>query len=153
LRDLIVDRAEGNPFFIEELIKMLIEEQVILKEGERWYVDPSHLARLRIPPSLVEVLQARLDSLSPEERVLLQRASVLGRVFWDDALRYRDKGQADQLQISPQLDAILKNLNAKEMVFSRQASIFENTQEYYFTTRYYGCHMMRAQTSADLSRL
>ena len=81
MRDLIIDRAEGNPFFIEELIKMLIEERVILKEEEVWRVDLSHLAEVHIPSTLVEVLQARFDSLSPEERVFLQRASVLGRVF------------------------------------------------------------------------
>jgi len=132
LRDLIVAKAEGNPFFIEELIKMLIEEQVILNEGTSWRVNLSHLAGIRIPSTLVEVLQARLDSLSQEERVLLQRASVLGRVFWDDALSYMEKGQEDQAQISAQMTGIMSTLNAKEMVFTHPVSTFEDTHEYYF---------------------
>ena len=137
LCDLVVNRAEGNPFFIEELIKMLIEERVILKEDERWRIDLSHLAGVRVPSTLVEVLQARLDSLSPEERVFLQRASVLGRVFWDDALSFMDKGQQDQMQISPRMVEIFMNLTAKEMVFSHPVSTFDDTQEFYFTHALY----------------
>ena len=132
LRDLIVTKAEGNPFFIEELIKMLIEEQVILNESLPWRVDLSHLAGVQIPSTLVEVLQSRLDGLSPEERALLQRASVLGRVFWDDALRYMEKDQEDPLQVSAQMTEIMSNLSAKEMVFSHPVSTFEDTHEYYF---------------------
>ena len=132
LRDLIVERAEGNPFFIEELIKMLIEEQVILKDNEDWRVDLSHLAEVHIPSTLVEVLQARLDSLTAEERVFLQRASVLGRVFWDDALSYMDKVQEDHMQISPRMDETFINLTAKEMVFSNQVSTFKDMREFSF---------------------
>lgn len=132
LRDLIVGKAEGNPFFIEELIKMLMEEQVILKEEVPWRVDLSHLAGVRVPSTLVEVLQARLDSLRSEERVLLQRASVLGRIFWDDALSFMEKGQADQMEIGPQMVEILGNLSTKEMVFSHPSSTFEDTREFYF---------------------
>ena len=132
LRDVIVERAEGNPFFIEELIKMLIEEQVILKDNEDWRVDLSHLAEVHIPSTLVEVLQTRLDSLTAEERVLLQRASVLGRVFWDDALSYMDKVQEDYMQISPRMDETFINLTAKEMVFSNQVSTFKDMREFSF---------------------
>jgi class 3 adenylate cyclase/tetratricopeptide (TPR) repeat protein len=132
LRDLVVNRAEGNPFFIEELIKMLIEEQVILKEGQRWRVELANLEGVHIPSTLVEVLQARLDGLSPEERLLLQRASVLGRVFWDDAISFMEKGQEDQVQISHQLIEILKHLGAREMVFSHPSSTFEDTNEFFF---------------------
>ncbi|HWQ84810.1 MAG TPA: tetratricopeptide repeat protein, partial [Anaerolineales bacterium] len=148
LLDLITTRAEGNPFFIEELIKMLIEQQVILKDGERWRVDLTQLADVQIPSTLVEVLQARLDSLSPEERVLMQRAAVVGRVFWDAAVSAMEKEPAelanlegaqkgasqigDQTRIAPQLAEIIHNLGAKEMVFARPESSFAETQEYYF---------------------
>jgi tetratricopeptide (TPR) repeat protein len=132
LRDLVVSRAEGNPFFMEEVIKMLIEEEVILKEDERWRIDLTHLAGVRIPTTLVEVLQARLDSLSLEERVLLQRASVLGRIFWDDAIGFMEQGLEDQVQISPRMIEVLFNLSVKEMVFSHEVSTFENTREFQF---------------------
>lgn len=151
LLDLIVNRAEGNPFFIEELIKMLIEQQVILHQGEHWQVDLSHLAEVQIPSTLVEVLQSRLDSLSPDERVLLQRAAVVGRVFWDAAIRAMEQADpvehaqhaeyalsgdhaqpGDQARLAPRLAEIIHNLSAREMVFERQKSSFSETQEFYF---------------------
>src|SRR5262249_43672279 len=85
LCDRIVVTAEGNPFSVEEIIKMLLDDGVILKEDSKWSVNSSRLTDLRIPPTLPGVLQARLDALPPAERDLLQRASVVGRVFWDDA--------------------------------------------------------------------
>jgi predicted ATPase len=64
LRDLIVERAEGNPYYMEELVKMLIEDRVIQKlDEERWTVEVSRLKQLRVPPTLVGLLQARFDSL------------------------------------------------------------------------------------------
>ena len=132
LSDLVVSRTEGNPFFMEEVIKMLIEEQVILKEDEHWHIDLSHLTSVRIPTTLVEVLQARLDSLSLEERVLLQRASVLGKIFWDDAIGFMEQGLEDQVKLSPRLVEVLFNLSVKEMVFSHEVSAFENTREFQF---------------------
>ena len=86
LRDLIVEGAEGNPFYVEELIKMLIEDGVIRGGEGRWQVELERLAEARVPPTLTGVLQARLDSLPGEERAVLQRASVVGRLFWDTAV-------------------------------------------------------------------
>jgi predicted ATPase/class 3 adenylate cyclase len=88
LRELIVGGAEGNPFYIEEIIKMLIEQKVILPGAEQWRVEPEQLAAARVPPTVTGVLQARLDSLSLKERLVLQRASVIGRVFWDSAVQW-----------------------------------------------------------------
>ena len=65
---------------------MLIDDGVIVTEVERWHVETARLAALRVPPTLTGVLQARLDGLPPAERELLQRASVVGRIFWDDAV-------------------------------------------------------------------
>ncbi len=86
LRDLIVTGAEGNPFFIEELVKMLIEDGLIVKGEEEWRMVPSRLAGVHVPPTLIGVLQARLDRLPLEERTVLQQASVVGRLFWDRAV-------------------------------------------------------------------
>jgi class 3 adenylate cyclase/tetratricopeptide (TPR) repeat protein len=86
LRDLIVDGAEGNPFYVEELIRMLIEDRVIVKGEDRWRVEMERLAQVRVPPTLTGVVQARLDGLPPLEREMLQRASVVGRIFWDGAV-------------------------------------------------------------------
>jgi predicted ATPase/class 3 adenylate cyclase len=86
LRELIVGGAEGIPFYIEEIIKMLIDQKVILPGPEHWRIEPQGLAAARVPPTLMGVLQARLDSLQPLERLILQRAAVVGRTFWDSAI-------------------------------------------------------------------
>jgi hypothetical protein len=94
LRALIEKQAEGNPFYAEELVKMLIDDGVILVEGERWRVLDERLSVARIPGTLTGVLQARLDALSAAERRAVQLASVIGPVFWDDALHSLDPKRA-----------------------------------------------------------
>ena len=132
LHSLIINSAEGNPFFMEEFIKMLIEDGIILKEDERWRVDLTRLANVTIPSSLVEILQARFDSLSLVERVLLQRASVVGRTFWDDAVGSMEAALDDQVQLITTMEPILRALNSKEMIFHMRNSAFESTNEYIF---------------------
>ena len=127
LCDLVVDSAEGNPFYIEELIKMLLEEQVILKGEPHWQVDLGRLAGLSIPPTLTEVLQSRLDSLPVEERLLLQRAAVIGRIFWDQAVIALGEDEKPG-----ELDIELDDLQARELVYKRTQSAFDNTREYLF---------------------
>jgi predicted ATPase/class 3 adenylate cyclase len=134
LRELIVERAEGNPFYIEELIKMLIEKGVISPGSPHWQLDPERMAEIlaadRVPTSLIGVLQARLDSLPAEEKTLLQQAAVVGRIFWDEALDYlqRESGEGP----APGIAAALSSLRQKEMIFRREISTFSGAQEYIF---------------------
>ncbi|MBE0410485.1 MAG: AAA family ATPase, partial [Anaerolineales bacterium] len=78
LRELVVQGAEGNPFYIEELIKMLVERGVIVRgevsaDGvERWMVLAERLEQEQAPTTLMGVLQARLDSLKELEKLVLQ---------------------------------------------------------------------------------
>ncbi|MDT5156869.1 MAG: hypothetical protein QOH51_1226 [Acidobacteriota bacterium] len=133
LRELIVSAAEGNPFYVEELVKMLIEQQVIVPAAEHWHVDAARLAEVRVPPTLTGVLQARLDNLSAWERIVLQRAAVIGREFWDDMLEQfmqtaaarGDRGEGDTR-------AALEELRGKELIYRREASAFAGTVEYVF---------------------
>src|SRR4029079_11453102 len=74
LRVLLTGSAEGNPFYMEELVKMLIDDGVIVAEPEGWRVLPDKLLVARVPPTLTGVLQARLDALAPRERRALQQA-------------------------------------------------------------------------------
>src|SRR5205814_1490114 len=69
LPDLIVRGAAGNPFYVEELIKVLIEDGVIVPGATAWTVREERLAGLRVPVTLTAVLQARLDALPPAENV------------------------------------------------------------------------------------
>ena len=131
LRELIVTNAEGNPYYVEELIKMLIEQGVILKEDEHWYVIPDRLTQMQIPPTLTGVLQARLEGLSEAERTLIQQASVVGRVFWDRALAYMNRTET-ALSEAQQIESGLSALRQKEMVYRRENSTFADAQELIF---------------------
>jgi class 3 adenylate cyclase/tetratricopeptide (TPR) repeat protein len=133
LRELIVGGAEGIPFYIEELIKMLIDQKVVVTDGDRWHVEPTRLATARVPPSLTGILQARLDSLTAGERLVLQRASVVGRVFWDGAVEHLNgaKEMPAPLTHGEMLEA-LGGLRRKELIFHREASSFTGVEEYMF---------------------
>ncbi|HSH03317.1 MAG TPA: adenylate/guanylate cyclase domain-containing protein [Anaerolineae bacterium] len=122
LLDLIVQRAEGIPFYVEELIKMLVDEGVIVPEEKAWRVEVARLSDLQVPATLTGVLQARLDRLSAEEKEALQQAAVVGRVFWDDALR----------ALNEEAVTILPHLQGKEFIFMREGSGFAHMAEYIF---------------------
>lgn len=126
--EMLIQHADGNPFYIEELIKMFIENGSIVKAESEWLVDTEKVKAVRVPPSLVGVLQARLDRLSHEERLLLQRASVIGRVFWDDALCYIESQEPTLGEIAP----LLRSLAQKELIYRRNQSAFAGSEEYLF---------------------
>jgi class 3 adenylate cyclase len=79
-RDLILDRAEGNPFFVEEVIRMMIAGGAIVREGERW-IATDRVRELEIPDTLHGLLLARIDRLPSESKRTLRIASVIGRQF------------------------------------------------------------------------
>jgi class 3 adenylate cyclase/tetratricopeptide (TPR) repeat protein len=133
LRELVVSAAEGNPFYVEELIKMLIDQGVIVPDAADWHVDASRLVEVRVPPTLKGVLQARLDGLTVWEKTVLQRASVVGREFWDGALEEfshaaRARGETGEGEVTP----ALATLRRKEFIFRRESSAFNGVAEYTF---------------------
>jgi predicted ATPase/class 3 adenylate cyclase len=130
LVEQVTAAAEGNPFFVEELVKVLIEDGVIDATVRPWVVDEARLAQVRLPQTLTGVLQARLDGLQPDSRAALQQASVFGRVFWDDAIEYlqhkAEKGARTDVRQA------LTLLSERELVFARETSSFGQAQEYLF---------------------
>jgi ABC-type oligopeptide transport system substrate-binding subunit/class 3 adenylate cyclase/ribosomal protein L40E len=131
LSELVVAGAEGNPFFVEELIKMLVEDGVIVKGEDEWRVDPSRLIDVRVPSTLRGVLQARLDRLPVQDRSILQQASVVGRLFWDRAVVRISESAAEGAQEAEVLNT-LSALRGREMVFRRETSAIAGAQEYIF---------------------
>ena len=77
----IVKAASGNPLFIEEMLRMLVDQGAIERRGERWVVT-GELATVGTPATVQAVIAARLDRLDPADRNVLQVASVVGEVFW-----------------------------------------------------------------------
>jgi predicted ATPase/class 3 adenylate cyclase len=131
LRELVVRGAEGNPFYLEELIKMLIEVGVVIPGEEFWYTEMDNLAKVDVPSTLAGVLQARLDSLPSHERTVLQQASVVGHLFWDRIVAYiqAEGGNGDDPQLIPVALASLRN---RELVYRHEESAFVGTLEYIF---------------------
>ncbi len=130
LRDMIVDRSEGNPYYVEELVKVLIEDGVVVKDGPtQWRVQLDKLASTRVPASLNGLLQSRIDALSSEERLVMQRASVIGHVFWDRSLLALEI--ADNVPLED-IGAVLEQLREREMIYVREESAVEKSREFIF---------------------
>ncbi|WP_418316999.1 ATP-binding protein [Piscinibacter sakaiensis] len=94
LRQRISGDAGGNPYYMEELVNMLIDQRAILVDESAeqcWRLDTDRMSVARLPPTLTGVLQARLDGLPAAERLGLQQASIVGAVFRDAALAAVDE--------------------------------------------------------------
>src|SRR5207247_1880006 len=78
LKQILIERTDGNPFFLEENVRALVETKVL--DGERGHHRLSQpLASIRVPATVQAVLAARIDRLPPEEKHLLQSAAVIGK--------------------------------------------------------------------------
>ncbi len=86
LAEGIVEKAEGNPLFVEETLAMLIDDGVLIRQDEGWLVI-GDLSAVTVPPSIHALLAARLDRLTPEERTVLEAAAVIGKDFFVGAVR------------------------------------------------------------------
>ena len=113
----IIRAAEGNPLFVEEMLRMLIDDGLIRRVEDRWELT-GDLSDVKVPPSIQVLLSARLDRLAPGEREVLQRASVIGKVFWWDAV----------VALSPETDgavgSLLGSLVRRELILPEPESTF-----------------------------
>jgi tetratricopeptide (TPR) repeat protein len=85
LREQILDRAEGNPLFVEETIRLLVERGAVVERDGEWVAGAS-IHEVEVPGSIEALVRARLDALPREERSVLQGAAVIGRVFQRSAV-------------------------------------------------------------------
>ncbi len=131
LVDLVIESADGNPFYIEELVTWLIDAGVVVKDTPRWHVVEDLVGTVVVPSTLRGVLQARLDALTAPERALLQRASVVGRVFWDDAVQRLAARPARDPDAGAAAET-LEDLRRRELVFEREVSVFDSAREFLF---------------------
>ena len=113
LRALIVRKAEGNPFFIEEVVKSLQETGAIRKAGDR-YVLARSLDEVVVPDTIQDVIMARIDRLEDASKKTLQLAAVIGREF---TRRLLDR-IAD---IRERPEEFLRELKAIEMIYEKRA--------------------------------
>lgn len=102
--------TRGNPLFVTELLRMLVEQGFLGKDNGSWVV-ARELSELNVPPTVAALLGARLDGLPDRERSVLQRASVIGQVFWWGAVATLSPAPE-----RPTVGAHLRTLTRKELV-------------------------------------
>jgi len=113
VRARLLDKTEGNPLFVEETVRMMLEEEA---DGDD-----------RIPDTLQALIGARIDRLPAGEKIVLQRGSVIGRVFWADAISH----------LSPEYDAddledMLDDLLLRDLVTREERSTITGESAYRF---------------------
>jgi len=109
-RARIVRMAEGYPLFVEETLRMLVDDGLLRLEDGRWLA-AGNLSSISIPPTIQTLLAARLDRLEAEERAVLERASVIGRVFWWEAV-----SELSPEDLRSRLSSHLQSLTRKELI-------------------------------------
>jgi class 3 adenylate cyclase/tetratricopeptide (TPR) repeat protein len=100
-RELLLGRAQGNPFFLAELLHLLVDRDLLQRDGDGWHL-AGDLPREVLPAGVQAVLAARIDGLSPTARSLARDASVIGNRFSFEMLR----------ALSPTGDAIGRQIEA-----------------------------------------
>lgn len=125
----IVTATGGNPFHIEEVVRLLHDEGLLVRGERHWHVHQHNAEQVHIPPTVMGVLQARMNALSTAERAVLQQAAAVGRIFWDRAvLHLQTQNTTDHVDVP----TALRMLHRRSMIVPRQRSSFAGAQEYMF---------------------
>ncbi|MDX1467834.1 MAG: adenylate/guanylate cyclase domain-containing protein [Acidimicrobiia bacterium] len=121
LLEFIVERTDGNPFYVEEIVNSLIETGTVQREGDGWRVTGS-LTEADLPTSIRGVIAARIDRLDTDRRQILREASVVGREFLYDVI----KRVATRTEV---LDPSLADLEVADLIRERR---HDADLEYFF---------------------
>jgi class 3 adenylate cyclase len=146
LKRLIIERTEGNPFFMEETVQVLFDEGALMRDGSAIKLTRS-LGDLKIPPTVQAILAARIDRLPQDEKDLLQILAVLGREFALSLIRPVTRMADDDL------NRMLGKLQLAEFIYEQPATgdieyVFKHalTQEALWCTH----HRSKGQTSGRI---
>jgi class 3 adenylate cyclase/predicted ATPase len=113
LRQLIVERTQGNPFFMEEMVQTLFEQGTLVRNGVVRLA--RRMADIRVPPTVQAVLAARIDRLPAEEKELLQTLAVIGREFGIQLIhKVAECSEAE-------VERMLLNLQSAEFIYEQPA--------------------------------
>jgi class 3 adenylate cyclase/tetratricopeptide (TPR) repeat protein len=122
----IAERSEGNPLYVEELVRKLIDDGVLrATEAARWEV-AKPVDDLELPRSIQGLIAARLDGLPDDEKALLQDAAVVGRVFWAGAIAALSGRGAAEVRDT------LGRLRVKELILLNDPPSFSDELEFTF---------------------
>ena len=106
VRTRILEAAEGNPLFVEEMLRMLADDDLLRQEEGRWK-PVRDLSDLAVPPTINALIGARLDRLGQGERAVTRRASVIGKVFWWGAVAELST-QEDRADVGSHLQTLVR---------------------------------------------
>jgi tetratricopeptide (TPR) repeat protein len=144
LTEAAVARSNGNPASMREIAKLLLESGMVDTSTVPWKTDLSRLAMSDLPVSLEEALRARRQRLDERHRAILERAAVIGEVFWDEALLALGRDDAPPVEaIEPAniwpddaelmtMEATLHRLEEAEFIIPLEGSDFLRVREYAF---------------------
>jgi class 3 adenylate cyclase/tetratricopeptide (TPR) repeat protein len=121
VQSLLLERAGGNPLYAEEFARLLTDRGLLTRHGRL-----TRGSDLPLPESVQAVIAARLDTLAPEHKTLLQCAAVFGKVFWLGALAAMDGVGEEELRRG------LAQLERKELIRAVRLSAVEGELEYSF---------------------
>jgi class 3 adenylate cyclase len=124
LQTALLARAEGNPLYAEEYVRMLQDRGFLRRDDGTWRFEARE--DLPLPESVQALVAARLDGLSPEEKALVQDAAVIGKVFWVGAAA----ALGDQTR--PAIEERLHALARKELVRRERRSSVAGEDQYTF---------------------
>lgn len=108
VRGLILKKAEGNPFYVEEVIRSLLDAKLVVRQDSHWRAT-REIETIQVPDTLVGVIGARLDRLDQESKRTAQTAAVIGREFQLEILQ-------DISEAKPQLSDALETLQRRELI-------------------------------------
>src|SRR5439155_10055581 len=109
----IVDKTEGNPFFMEEIVRARVEQGVLVSNGVTRLTKP--LTEIHIPPTIHGILASRIDALPASEKELLQTLAVIGKNFPLNLVKHIRASPDDQLE------PMIKGLQAGEFIYEQPA--------------------------------
>jgi class 3 adenylate cyclase len=119
IRELLAERAEGNPFYVEELIATLVDRGVLARDNGGWLFGELPPG-ISVPDTVEAVLAARIDLLPRTEKAALQTAAVIGRVFWSGPV----------CELAPGTDPEFRLLQERDFAHRRVNSSLGEQQEY-----------------------
>jgi class 3 adenylate cyclase/tetratricopeptide (TPR) repeat protein len=120
----ILDRADGNPLYAEEFVRLLKDRDLLTPKGSSWELKDGE--QVPFPDSVQALIAARLDTLAPDAKSLLADAAVVGKVFWAGAV-----AAMSGREVSEVVDE-LRKLSRKELVRPSRRSSMAEEAEYAF---------------------
>jgi class 3 adenylate cyclase/tetratricopeptide (TPR) repeat protein len=123
-RSALLRSATGNPLYAQEFVRMLEDRGLLVLREREWTLEQTD--DFPVPDSVLGIIAARLDAVPPEDKAVIQDASVVGKVFWPDAVAYvAERGRWA-------IEEALRRLEQRQLIRRRHDSSVEGDYEYAF---------------------